>query len=139
MPTYTINTNPFFLHTEYISTEEEITNNINGYIPLFIDDIPSEVFMIQGFDPDNNLEVYKPGYNYNNFLCLNNDTLLMVCGRSYIIWSDEEDLPYTFTIPDCQTLDAPELPTPPPTETTPTPSPETPSPSPSPGTPTPTP
>lgn len=121
MPTYTIDTNPFFLQTEFRSTDQDIIDNVSGHIPLLIDDLPSEIFMIQGFDENNNLEVYKPGYVYNNFLSLNNDTLLLVCGRNYIIWSNEGDLPYSFTIPECQLLDEPELPTQPPTEVTPEP------------------
>jgi hypothetical protein len=114
MPTYEVtaentifnqssNSYCFPFSTGYRSTTEEITDNIDGVVILEIDDIPDEVILIENKDPNNNIELYVKNYDYSNFTSNNNDSLSLLCGRSYMAWS--KSVPYTLTIPDCTEAD----------------------------------
>jgi hypothetical protein len=106
MPSYTIDSSPYILNIDFKGTEEEIIDNNDGIVLLLIDDIPSSVSAIVGYDASNNIQVYKPGFVYSNWDQIDNDNIVLRCGGSYIIWSKETaSLPYALTIPDCQRVE----------------------------------
>lgn len=104
MQTYIINSSPFFISTN-LNDEQTLTSNII----LPIDDIPTQVKMISGYDNENNILVYSKEYYYYNFPRLNNDNLILDCGKTYTIWSDPANLPYEFILPDCETFEESDL------------------------------